>query len=165
MNCSKAQSLLSEYIDDRLSARDTWEVDRHLAECHACTRLLNELRRAVQAMAAAPRYEVSPDFMERLQTRLVGLKPETPRRAWFSGLRLLFRPRALPVWATAAAACALMIVFLASHRTTPPDEIPTVETNVVQTAKIQNAALSASDPMADLAAAHLAAQTDEDSLN
>src|SRR5258708_37439088 len=80
MNCKRALPLLSEYIDNSLSARDTWEVDRHLAGCNGCTRALNELRRTVDIVAESARFEVSPDFISCLQSRLEGLEPSTERR-------------------------------------------------------------------------------------
>lgn len=163
MNCTKAQSLLSEYMDSALSARNTWEVEKHLSECHACKRLLKEMRQAVALLADAPRFEVSNEFMERLQTRLANLQPGPRRRPWLSGLPSLFRPRALSIWGAAATACVLAFLLLIPQRREPP-ALPSdrTEASLLQTAKIQNAALSASNPLEDLAAAHLAAQTEDD---
>src|SRR2546430_13920477 len=98
MNCRTVQPLLSEYIDNRLSARDTWEVDKHLAACNPCSRALNEMRQTVRLVVDMPRFEVSVDFMERLQSRIESVRPEPQRAAWFAGLRELFRPRVLPGW-------------------------------------------------------------------
>src|SRR5437016_1749655 len=98
MECNSIQQQLSEYLDNALSARETWELDKHLAECNACTRLLNELRGTVQAVADAPRFEVSADFMETLNARLAKVEPKPARWAWIENIRALFRPRVLPAW-------------------------------------------------------------------
>jgi anti-sigma factor RsiW len=164
MKCKQAQRLLSEYIDNTLSARDTWEVDRHLAACHECARLLNEMRRAVDALAAAPRFEVSTDFMERLQSRIENLRPEPARKAWLASLREMFRPRALPAWGAAAAflVAAVLLLPRSQHGTTN-DRFPLPLTApFVQTANNQNVALAASDPFGDMAAANLAASSAPD---
>src|SRR5258708_2937961 len=124
MNCKKFEPLLSEYIDNSLSARNTWEVDRHLADCNSCSRALNELRRTVDIVADSAQFAVSPDFMAGLQSRLAGLEPAPERRAWISWVRELFRPRVLPAWGAAAATCALAVIILTSrpgvHSTVSP---------------------------------------------
>src|SRR5438045_265717 len=58
MNCRNIQPLLSEYIDNVLSARDTWEVDKHLAECNGCARVVNQMRQTVRLLAESDRFEV-----------------------------------------------------------------------------------------------------------
>src|SRR5437773_8586705 len=105
MNCRTAQPLLSEYIDNALSARQTWDLDRHLGVCHECTRLLNELRRTAELTSGAPRFEVSTDFMDRLQSKLANVEPEAGGAAWIQTVRALFRPRILPAWGAAFATC------------------------------------------------------------
>jgi hypothetical protein len=157
MRCKSVEPLLSEYIDERLSARRTLEVERHLAECHACTRTLNELRRTVSLVQEAPALRVSEDFTAGLQARLQGLEPAPAPRAWLEGARALFRPRALPVWGAAAGLAALGIVLLIPRgEELKPPRSP-VETLAVGTASHQNVAISAADPFADIGAANLAA--------
>src|SRR5437763_1632634 len=96
MNCKQVQPRLSEYIDNSLSARDTWEIDRHVVDCNPCNRQLNELRRTVELLTAAPRREVSDDFTASLQTRLERLEPAPARWAWVEGIGQAFRPRVMP---------------------------------------------------------------------
>lgn len=164
MNCKRIQPLLSEYIDNAVSARDTWEIDRHLADCHECTRALNEMRRTVDLVAGAPRLEVTAEFVDRLATRIAGLQPSPPRRAWVSLLGEMFRPRALPALGLALATCALaVVVFLPhnAHGTSDSEATRLRESAQVKAAANQAAnqsvALAASDPFADIAAANLAA--------
>jgi anti-sigma factor RsiW len=162
MNCKRALPLLSEYLDNSLSARDTWEVDRHLADCHDCTRTLNELRRTVDLVGDVELFEVSADFMTGLQSRLEGLEPAQPRRAWISWVQEAFRPRALPAWGAAMATCALALILILPRfgghsvdgTVTPAKK---ADPKDVQVATHQNVAFSASDPFADIGAANLAA--------
>ena len=155
MDCRNVQPLLSEYIDNALSGRSTWEVDRHLADCHECTRLLNELRRTADLVGSAPRFEVSPDFMSNLQSRLARLEPEPARSAWLEGIRRLFRPRVIPAWGAALGTCVLAVILMIPR---PGAKLtPASEPMNVQVAARQNVALSASDPFADTAAANLTA--------
>jgi anti-sigma factor RsiW len=161
MDCQKVQPLLSEYIDNVLSARDTWEVDKHLAVCNPCTRALNEMRRTVDLLASAPRFEVSTDFMEKLQGRISALEPKPSRGAWLASLREAFRPRVLPAWGAAMAVCALaLIAFVPPKAPTPP---PPQNGEIAQTVKSQNVALAASNPLGDPAAALLANSTESSS--
>ncbi len=159
MNCRKVQPRLSEFLDNKLSARDTWEVDLHLADCHECTRVLNEMRRTVDLLAGAPRYEVSGDFIQNLQNRIGGMEPAAPRWAWVEAVRSALRPRALPALGAALATCALAIVLLIPRPPVPPGPQPNSPQNTpeVRHATGASVALSATDPFADLGVANLAA--------
>ena len=164
MRCNAVEPLLSEYIDNRLSARQTLEVERHLSDCHACTRFLNELRRTVGVLASTPQFTVSEDFMANLQSRLEGLQPNPSPRAWMENIRALFRPRILPVWGAAAAAAALAAVLLLPRAGDDNSSLPVIlpQNTAAVTASHQNVVISASDPFADLAATNLAAHVSEE---
>jgi anti-sigma factor RsiW len=162
MNCQQAESLISEYIDSTLSARATWELDKHLAECHSCTRILNETRRTVRLLADAPAFHVSDEFMTSLQARIALVEQEPPRRAWMARFATLRRPSVRPVWGAAVATCALaaIVVFNAiphPHPAVAPQANPAAR--LVQSARTQGIALAASDPFGDPAAASMAAST------
>jgi anti-sigma factor RsiW len=164
MDCRKIEPMLSEYLNNSLSARETLAVDRHLSECKACARFLNEMRQTVSLLAYAPRREVSEDFMANLQARLAQTPPPTPRRVWRDNLRAIFRPRTLPAWGMATAACALLVFMLIPRQVMTPPAAPTgtaVQTTdpLTQIAKNQLVALTASNPLDDLAAANLAASS------
>jgi hypothetical protein len=161
MNCKKAESLVTEFIDNTLSARETWELDKHFAECNACTRLLNETRRTVALMAESPRFEVSDDFMANIQTRIAQVEQQPPKRAWGANLQELFRPRMRPLWGAVGAACLLTAVVVMQRMpdATGPGAAAAIPTaaRLVQSARTQSIALSASDPFGDTAAATMAA--------
>jgi anti-sigma factor RsiW len=166
MNCKQVEPLLSEYLDNTLSARDTWEVDRHLTVCPECQKTLNELRQTVSLLVQTPRFELSEDFTMKLQARLEKLEPRPSRSCWLNTLKEIFRPRVLPAWGAATVACGLLIVFILIQKPVMQEPgqpaLPSSEITEVQQAKTQNIALSASNPLDDLSAANLAAHSSMD---
>jgi anti-sigma factor RsiW len=167
MNCQNAKPLISEYIDNSLSARDTWELDKHFAECNPCALQLNEMRETVNVLAAAPRFEVPNDFMAKLQGRISALEPETPRQTWITNLREFFRPGFVrPAWGAAlgTAALALIILFPRPSVTTAPQGViaPPMDHNLVSVTRTQNISMAASDPLGDTAAASMAGSNSSD---
>lgn len=166
MRCKAVEPRLSEYIDNRLSARGTLEVERHISDCHSCTRALNELRRTVALLNESPERAVSADFMANLQSRLNGLEPAPTPRAWMQNIASLFRPRVLPVWGAAAAMAGLAIVMMIPRTpeiSTDVIGIRPADVTAAQTASHQNLAISVSDPFADIGASNLAAHATTES--
>ncbi len=160
MSCRKMQARLSEYLDNALGAHETWELEKHLAGCRECSRVLAELRRTVAAVQAAPRFEVSADFAASLQQRLAAAAPKPRRRAWLVSIPSMFRPRLLPAWGLATAAATLAVLaFLPSaprgaNVQPPPVPGPSRE---VQAARAHTVGLAAANPLEDVASANLAA--------
>ena len=74
--CRQVQTLLSDYIDNALPARQTWEVEKHLAACPDCAWQLREMQTTIQVLRAAPAFGTGDDFMARLHARLDGLEPK-----------------------------------------------------------------------------------------
>lgn len=161
MKCRNAQRSMSEYIDGALGAHETWELEKHLAACSACTRALGDLRRTVAAMQSAPRYEVTPDFADALQMRLSRVTPRPARRAWLIGLPSLFRPRLLPAWGLGIAASALAVFAVLPHRLarqeTPRPIAVASPMRELQAARAESVALAATNPFDDVASTNLAA--------
>jgi len=60
MNCERMESLLDGYLDGELDVAERAEVERHLAACGDCHRLLAELKGLKRAAGELPR-ELSPD--------------------------------------------------------------------------------------------------------
>ncbi len=156
MNCSRIEPKLSEYLNEALSAREALDVEKHLAECHPCTLALTELRHTVRLVAAAPRFELSPDFMQRLQER-IDAAPVPSRLGWVQNLRQLLRPRPLSLFG-ATAACVVAVVMFVPRLPmvqAPPQELGAAAH--VAAAASQNVVLTASDPLEDIAVANLSA--------
>jgi anti-sigma factor RsiW len=157
MNCRQVQSRLSEYIDTQLTARDMWEMDRHLAECRACAASINELRKTVAVVRALPEMSVSSDFTASLNARLADVQPKSARRSLFESAAMVFRPRTLPAWG-AAAACAMAVVMLVPRPAAPPTS--TRQAATASSAPAPHAAALVADPFEDIAAANLAQTTE-----
>lgn len=62
-DCRRSEQLLSAYLDNRLSARDKAEVDRHLRSCRSCSRELASLNMTVQALRRVPDVAPSRSFI------------------------------------------------------------------------------------------------------
>src|SRR5580700_2360084 len=92
--CKRARAMLSEYVDNALSARDMWEAEKHLAECAACSQLAERTRQTVQVLRSADALDTGDQFMAQLHARLDNLGPVPARRTpgavvreWFYDVR------------------------------------------------------------------------------
>ena len=172
--CRDTQGLLSEYTDNTLSARQVWEVEKHLAVCKECGQASRQMQETVSLLRGAARFDTGDDFMARLHARLDDVSPEPARRQSvtertreaLSRVRDGFAVRRIPgLNLGMAAAGVAALLFMVQNTVTPP----AVKTNgganvVVSTAALnsvhenlqRNVALSANDPLGDVAAENLA---------
>jgi anti-sigma factor (TIGR02949 family) len=73
MDCPEARSLLHAHADGELSPGDMLRLDRHLAQCPACTEELARLRALRTAVRrAAPYHAAPPELRARLLASLPG---------------------------------------------------------------------------------------------
>lgn len=163
MNCQQIQKRLSDFVDERLAARDTWEVDRHLADCTTCTAMVNDLRKTVHALRSVPEIAVSDDFMASLNARLAKVEPKPARLSVLTNLAQMFRPRMLPAWGAAAACGLAMIIFVSRPGMVPTPVVNAPASKVAAQGVQSHAAAVVSDPFEDVAAANLAQSTDSSS--
>ena len=73
--CEGFRTLLSEYVDNTLSAHQAWEVEKHLTGCDECTAEVRMIHATVQLLHAAPRRDTSDTFMASLHARLDTIDP------------------------------------------------------------------------------------------
>lgn len=109
MDCRDAKELLSAYQDGETSAEESRQVEEHLAACEGC-RAAQRRMFALDAMIARSETEVSPDFREKLFSRMEAEELLPRRRSLFS---LSFR------WALPLAAAAALGLFLLISREAP----------------------------------------------
>jgi anti-sigma factor RsiW len=171
MDCSKAQSHFSEYVDNGLSARDMWELERHLAGCPECSLLAQHMQDTVAILRSTELIDTSDSFMGSLHSRLDELGPVSDRRSplavineWVVAVRQMIAAR--PASALSVGMASLLVVaVLFSFRsvatavaTVNPIASATSE-RVSQEALDRHVAVIASNPFDDPVAAKLEAET------
>ncbi len=168
MNCKTVQSLLSEFVDERLTAADAWQMQTHLSECPGCDRLRRDLDLLHQSLQALPTRQPSANFDAALAQRLALTRRPAPRRTWIDRLALPFRrtgPLLRPAFALGVALAGVGGVLLL------PTQSPTADTPAaiaihsadhafVADCVAQRRRDAAGDPLADLAAQNLADHLD-----
>ena len=180
--CREMQSLLSEYQDNTLSARQVWEMEKHLATCADCTEFSHAMQQTVSLLRSAERYDTGSDFMASLHARLDGLEPEPMRRAapltalrgWLADMRDSLYARRVPALSLGMASLAMALILLVSHQAVPvvPQDanlnsaaIRSAQTPQDQDALSRHVAVTASNPFDDPVAAKLEAEASNDANN
>lgn len=104
MNCARACSLMSEFVDDGLPATLKTEFQQHIAECAECSIALNDMRQMVDGLRqlSAPCKHI--DCWPGVRAAI--LAQEQPRSAWLSWIA---RPLA---WVPVAAVSLILAVTL-----------------------------------------------------
>ena len=68
MPCRELVELVTDYLEDRLSALDRARVEAHLAECDHCTVYLEQMRQTIRLLGRLPEESLSPAAMDALAT-------------------------------------------------------------------------------------------------
>ena len=173
--CHEVQTLLSEYVENTLSARDTWSVEKHLTECGDCAAQTRELQATVTLLRNSVCLDTADDFMAKLHARLDGLEPEAARpraplaalRDWLAGATQTLRAARVPALSLGVATTALIAVLLVprtqsiqeggTRSSSGLDTKGTVSAPIASQTLRRNVALAASNPFDDPVAANLAA--------
>jgi anti-sigma factor RsiW len=168
--CKTAQALLSDYIDNALSARQTWDVEKHLSACPDCAAQLQQMQITVETLRSTPRYDTADNFMAKLHARLDGLEPEMARtpalstrlRDWVAGVQETLRRRSAPALgmalAVSCAAALLIVPQLSDNGAKPAIMQQEAVKSIVQPMQAEldrHVADVANDPLGDVAAAKL----------
>jgi anti-sigma-K factor RskA len=165
--CAQVEALLAEYVENTLSARQAWDVEKHLAACANCARSSREMQATVALLRSVERRDTSDDFMARLHSRIDALEPETVRaRTWgsvwrdgWAALGAAWRSYRVPALSMGVAASAVA-AFMLSPRTVPTPiaestQMPSSVTQIAAEPLRRNAALAAGNPFDDPVAAAL----------
>jgi hypothetical protein len=72
MNCSRLETLLSEYMDEALDPRVRVAVELHLDRCSACSSLLTDVRQVRTQLTEFPIIEPSDALLESVIERTTG---------------------------------------------------------------------------------------------
>jgi anti-sigma factor RsiW len=66
MNCAEVEILICEYVDGTLAPAGRAEVEHHLAECPACTALVQDSAAALQFIERAAQVEPPQELVSRI---------------------------------------------------------------------------------------------------
>ena len=66
MPCRELVELVTDYLEDRLSARDRARFEAHLAECEYCETYLDQMRQTIRALGRLPEESLSPEARDAL---------------------------------------------------------------------------------------------------
>lgn len=111
MNCDEARPMLHALLDGELDARETHEIESHVAGCTACAAELAGLRDLRQAMAVAQLRHAAPAALRR---RIEGALPAA--NAGAPSRRSLLRGFAFGAAASALAATGVVLLVVRSDR-------------------------------------------------
>ncbi len=64
--CQQAVELMSDYLDGALSRRDRRRLEKHLAECDACTAYLEQMRVTIAGSGVVTPDDLSPEALNAL---------------------------------------------------------------------------------------------------
>jgi len=158
-HCSGIRILLSEYIDNTLSARQAWDVEKHLTNCGACSKEVREMKATVQLLRSAPRFDTSDGFMAALHARLDTVDPTlaaavSPWRRlhlWFSNAGASLYGSRVPAlsFGLAAVTIALVVTFNRPGQPVTVAPAPAIASDSVHISIASSANSPFSDPAAD----------------
>lgn len=109
MNCQRARSAISLFLDDRLDPAQQARLNRHLESCEDCSAYLEDLREGLTALRNLPLAEPSANFEWNLRRKLQDAITEQKLLAKHAS-RSAFWPR----FSIAAAATILLCLGAAS---------------------------------------------------
>lgn len=69
--CRRSTERLTEYLENTLSPRRRQGIERHLAQCEACSRRLAQLQQIIATSGETPRERVPQAMKARLLRQLV----------------------------------------------------------------------------------------------
>ena len=171
--CHATREQLSAYLDNTLSARSVWDVEKHLTACPDCAEVSRQMQATVQLLRSVERLDTGDDFMAKLHARLDVLEPEPARRSsladWMrdsaANVRAGLSLRRVPGFGLGMAAAGIAAFAVFTHLPAPvgPDAPLTVSVpasasgvgSAVHESLQRNVALTANDPLGDVAAEYL----------
>jgi anti-sigma factor RsiW len=169
--CGPARELLNGFLDNRLSARQTWVLEKHLADCPACAQLARQMEQTVSLLRQLDRRDTSDFFMANLHARLDAEEAASPaRRSPIAAIRewpTLFLEtldaRRWPAVGLGLALTALVALLLMPQQgpVPVPETQPAAPQASINQPLRRNVALSAANPLDDPAAANLLANVGE----
>ncbi len=165
VNCASAECLLPQFVDGNLSAREAWQLEKHLAECRNCSTKVDQLKQTIDLLHTASRLDTADDFMAKLHARLdvidesansVGTVPQRAslRELAATYLRMLRVP-GVPIGVAIGAVAVLMIALIPNLKPAPGTITTSKPDAHISTVVEAQLAQTAADPLGDAAADQL----------
>jgi len=134
MNCHRARSLFSSYLDGAVSGRQMQAIAQHLDECLACRSEYAAWQRTQQLVASLGQKPAPPELSLRLRVALSQAAAQASQRRWQGWLvRMENLADAFVLPATAGLISAIiffgvLIGFMATptHLSAARDDVPTL---------------------------------------
>jgi len=98
-HCSKARRWFGAFWDDEITQAEREWLEAHFAGCDDCRAEYERFAHTLESVAALPRHEAAPDFVEQVLARARRATPMADA---------IERPR--PIWVPLAAAASLLLV-------------------------------------------------------
>jgi hypothetical protein len=134
MNCKEVTGLLPDYLQGNASPSETAELERHIGECSACSRVLGEFEQVWERLGEIPDEEPGPELRTRFlaalkdqvkeQAPMEGTEPVSPHRGRNMVSFAYLFPR------LAAAAVLIAAGFLAGRTTNQSHDIASLNQQV-----------------------------------
>ena len=68
MACRELVELVTDYLEDRLTATDRSRFEAHLADCPYCTTYLEQMRQTIRLLGRLPEESLSTEARDALMT-------------------------------------------------------------------------------------------------
>jgi anti-sigma factor RsiW len=72
MACRELVELVTDYLEDRLSARDRARFEAHLGECEYCATYVEQMRQTIRTLGRIPEESISSEARDALLTAFRG---------------------------------------------------------------------------------------------
>ena len=154
--CDAYEPLLAEYHESALSARQVWDVEKHLTSCPSCAEKSRQMAATIDLLRSAPRHDTADDFMAKFHARLDTVEQEARRSkpVWnslgefASNFKLSLIRFRVPALSMGLAASLLALAIVTTHR----NEVQKAPTPGITVASVQKSSISDNpfvDPVAE----------------
>jgi predicted anti-sigma-YlaC factor YlaD len=69
LTCSQVNQLVTDYLEGKLSLRESLKFQLHIGTCRHCRRYLRQMKRTIRTLGRLPPVDVPADVMTLLLSR------------------------------------------------------------------------------------------------
>jgi anti-sigma factor RsiW len=174
-NCDMAEPLLPQFVAGDLSARQTWQLEKHLTSCSDCSLKVEQLRLTIGLLQNCTKLDTSDDFMAKLHARIDAVdassqdfkasEQRTSFRDIFRRIASVRRVPGLPIGVALGVAAVLMISLIPGIRPSQSATSAYQPDAHISTVVEAQLAQTAADPLGDAAADQLVVHQDSSTID